>query len=119
MKLASYIPSDEFEQSLRSALLERVGMIAKTMENQSDDWKAIHKLIPALKQQLIPEGQQLGDLVDLFLVYGYDIGLECYKAGTKDMHSLFTAPDFLANEGGCRFSYFWFFSWMLQDNLLS
>jgi len=97
MKLTSYIPSDEFEQSLRSALLERVGMIAKVMENQSDDWKAIHKLIPALKQQLTPEGQQqLGDLVDLFLVYGYDIGLECYKAGTKDMHSLFTAPDFFS-----------------------
>ena len=40
--------------------------------------------------------QQLGELVDLFLVFGYDIGLECYKAGTKDMHSLFTSPDFFS-----------------------
>lgn len=97
MKLTSYIPSDEFEQSLRSALLERVGMIAKVMEDQSDDWRAIQKLIPELKQQLPPEGhQQLGDLIDLFLVYGYDMGLECYKAGTKDMHSLFTSPDFFS-----------------------
>lgn len=95
MKLTGYIPSDEFEQSLRSALLERVGMIAKAMEDQSDDWKVIRKLIPVLRQQLPPEGQQqLGELIDLFLVFGYDIGLECYKAGTKDMHSLFTSPDF-------------------------
>lgn len=97
MKLTSYIPCDEFEQSLRSALLERVGMIARIMKNQSDDWGAIQKLVPVLKQQLSPEGQQqLGELVDLFLVYGYDIGLECYKAGTKDMHSLFTSPDFFS-----------------------
>jgi len=97
MKLTSYIPSDEFEQSLRSALLERVGMIAKLLEKQSADWEAIHKLIPVLREQLSPEGhQQLGELVDLFLVFGYDIGLECYKAGTKDMHSLFTSPDFFS-----------------------
>lgn len=57
-----------------------------------------------LNQQLTPEGQrQFGDLVDLFLVYGYDIGLECYKAGIKDMHSLFTAPDFLANKSDIAF----------------
>ena len=43
MKLTSYTPSDEFEQSLRSALLERVGMIAKLLEKQSTDWEAIHK----------------------------------------------------------------------------
>lgn len=97
MKLTGYIPSDVFDQSLRSALLERVGMIAKGLEKQSDDWIAIQKLIPMLKQQLSPVGQnQLGELVDLFLVYGYDIGLECYKAGTKDIHSLFTSPDFFS-----------------------
>lgn len=43
MKLTSYTPSDEFEQSLRSALLERVGMIAKLLEKQSTDGEAIHK----------------------------------------------------------------------------
>jgi len=83
--------SEEFESSLRSLLLERVHLIAQRYEHQSNEWREIQRLIPIIKQQLPQEAQStFGDLIDLLLVYGFDIGLECYKTGIHDMHSLFT-----------------------------
>lgn len=83
--------SEAFESSLRSLLLERVHLIAQRYERQSKDWREIQRLIPIIKQLLPQEAQStFGDLTDLLLVYGFDIGLECYKAGIQDIHSLFT-----------------------------
>lgn len=88
--------TDEFESSLRSLFLERIHVIVQEYEGKSKDWWEIQRLIPAIKQQLTPEAQSLfGDLTDLFLVYGFDIGLECYKTGIREMHCLLTDPNFL------------------------
>lgn len=87
--------TEEFESSLRSLLLERIHAIVQQFEKKSKDWWEIQRLTPMIKQQLAPEIQTLfGDLTDLFMVYGFDIGLECYKTGMNEMHRLLTDPSF-------------------------